>query len=138
MAEVQAFRAFRYDLGRVGTLSDVIAPPYDVIDAALQQALYDRSPYNVIRLILNKEKPADTEHDNRYTRAVADAAKPGSATMSWCRTRRGRSTSIIKISRSRAAATRARASWRACAWRNLARAGFIRTRKLSPGPRPIG
>jgi uncharacterized protein (DUF1015 family) len=69
MADVQALRAFRYDLGRVGTLSDVIAPPYDVIDAGLQQVLYDRSPYNVIRLILNKESPADTEHDNRYTRA---------------------------------------------------------------------
>src|SRR5437763_3367007 len=70
MAEVQAFRAFRYDLGRVGTLSDVIAPPYDVIDPALQRALYDRSPYNVVRLILNQENPTDTEHDNRYTRAA--------------------------------------------------------------------
>jgi uncharacterized protein (DUF1015 family) len=70
MADIQAFRAFRYDLGRVGALSDVIAPPYDVIDAALQQALYDRSPFNVIRLILNKELPTDTETDNRYTRAA--------------------------------------------------------------------
>src|SRR6266436_676584 len=71
MAEIRAFRAYRYDLGRVGTLSDLVAPPYDVIDASLQQALYDRSPYNVIRLILNKETPADGEHDNRYTRSAA-------------------------------------------------------------------
>ena len=70
MAEIRAFRAFRYDLGRVGALSDVIAPPYDVIDPTLQQALYDRSPHNVIRLILNKEEPTDTEADNRYTRAA--------------------------------------------------------------------
>ena len=70
MADVQALRAFRYDLGRVGALSDVVAPPYDVIDAKLQQQLYDRSPYNVIRLILNKETPADTENDNRYTRSA--------------------------------------------------------------------
>src|SRR5256885_12798946 len=70
MAEIRAFRAYRYDLGRVGTLSDVIAPPYDVIDPALQQALYDRSPYNVVRLILNKEEPTDTEANNRYTRAA--------------------------------------------------------------------
>lgn len=70
MAEVQAFRAFRYDLGRVGNLSDVIAPPYDVIDPTLQQSLYDRSPYNSVRLILNKELPSDTTHDNRYTRAA--------------------------------------------------------------------
>jgi uncharacterized protein (DUF1015 family) len=71
MAEIRAFRAFRYDLARVGALSDVIAPPYDVIDPALQDALYQRSPHNVVRLILNKETPADTENDNRYTRAAA-------------------------------------------------------------------
>src|ERR1043165_422344 len=70
MADIQAFRAHRYDLARVGNLCDVIAPPYDVIDSALQQTLYDRSPYNVIRLILNKETPADNENDNRYTRAA--------------------------------------------------------------------
>src|SRR3954447_18220377 len=71
MADIRAFRAYRYDLGRVGALSDVIAPPYDVIDPALQQALYDKSPYNVIRLILNKESNGDTEADNRYTRSAA-------------------------------------------------------------------
>lgn len=69
MADIRAFRAFRYDLGRVGALSDVIAPPYDVIDASLQQALYDRSPYNVIRLELNKEEPGDNDTSNRYVRA---------------------------------------------------------------------
>ncbi|MBI3407034.1 MAG: DUF1015 domain-containing protein [Planctomycetes bacterium] len=70
MADVQAFRGFRYDLGRVGELSDVVAPPYDVIDPALQGVLYERSPFNVVRLILNKESPADTENDNRYTRSA--------------------------------------------------------------------
>src|SRR5205085_73870 len=70
MADIRPFRAFRYDLGKVGALSDVIAPPYDVIDPALQDALYARSPHNVIRLILNKETSSDTERDNRYTRAA--------------------------------------------------------------------
>jgi uncharacterized protein (DUF1015 family) len=70
MADIRAFRAYRYDLGRVGALGDVVAPPYDVIDAALQQALYERSPYNVIRLILNKEEATDTENNNRYTRSA--------------------------------------------------------------------
>ena len=70
MAEIRAFCAFRYDLGRVGALSDVVAPPYDVIDPALQQTLYDRSPYNVIRLILNRETPQDSDTDNRYLRAA--------------------------------------------------------------------
>ncbi len=66
MADIQAFRAFRYDLGRVGNLSDVVAPPYDVIDPPLQEALYQRSPCNVIRLILTKETGAQ-----RYAQAAA-------------------------------------------------------------------
>jgi uncharacterized protein (DUF1015 family) len=70
MAEIRAFRAFRYDLGRVGALGDVTAPPYDVIDADLQQKLYERNPHNVIRLILNKPEPGDGE-DSRYQRAAA-------------------------------------------------------------------
>jgi uncharacterized protein (DUF1015 family) len=70
MADVRAFRAYRYDLGRVGALSEVVAPPYDVIDAGLQRALLARNPYNVIRLILNPEEPSDTATHNRYTRAA--------------------------------------------------------------------
>jgi uncharacterized protein (DUF1015 family) len=70
MADIQAFRGYRYDLGRAGTLGDLVAPPYDVIDPALQDALYQRNPYNVVRLILNKETPADTDSSNRYTRAA--------------------------------------------------------------------
>ena len=33
----------------------MIAPPYDLIDAARQDELYDRSPYNVVRLELGRE-----------------------------------------------------------------------------------
>jgi uncharacterized protein (DUF1015 family) len=70
MAEIQAFRGYRYDLGRVGALQDVIAPPYDVIGQELQGTLYARSPCNVIRLILNKEEAGDNDASNRYTRAA--------------------------------------------------------------------
>ncbi|MGA2621841.1 MAG: DUF1015 domain-containing protein [Thermoguttaceae bacterium] len=70
MPEIQAFRAVRYDLGQVGSLGDVVAPPYDVIGPELQEALYRRSPYNVVRLILNRIEPGDDCADNnRYTRA---------------------------------------------------------------------
>ena len=48
MADIRAFRAHRYDLGRVGALTDVVAPPYDVIDEKLQDQLYNKSQYNVI------------------------------------------------------------------------------------------
>ncbi len=70
MPHIQAFRGIRYDLGHVGSLSNVIAPPYDVIDAELQQRLYDNHPANVVRLILNKDEPTDDEHNNRYSRAA--------------------------------------------------------------------
>lgn len=70
MPEVQAFRAIRYHLGHVGSLSDVTAPPYDVIDPSLQDALYKRHAANVVRLILNREEPGDDEQNNRYARAA--------------------------------------------------------------------
>jgi len=69
MPEIQAFRGIRYNLAKVGALSDVIAPPYDVISPELQEALYRRHPNNVIRLILNRIEPGDDETNNRYSRA---------------------------------------------------------------------
>jgi len=58
-------------MGHVGSLDDVIAPPYDVISPEFQDELYERHPNNVVRLILNKMNPgADDESDNRYTRAA--------------------------------------------------------------------
>ena len=59
MAEVHGFRGWRYDMAQVGSLAEVTAPPYDVINAEEQKALYERHPCNVIRLILNKEEPGD-------------------------------------------------------------------------------
>ena len=70
MPSIQAFAGLRYDLGHVGSLSEVVAPPYDVIDDVLRDELYEKHPTNVIRLILNRDEPGDDEHLNRYTRAA--------------------------------------------------------------------
>src|SRR5271170_856316 len=70
MPDVSPFRGVRYDVARVGTLSDVVAPPYDVIDPALQDRLYQACPYNVIRMEFNRQEPGDTESQVRYTRAA--------------------------------------------------------------------
>ncbi|MBI2478192.1 MAG: DUF1015 domain-containing protein [Planctomycetia bacterium] len=70
MPKIAAFRGLRYDMGHVGSLSDVIAPPYDVIGPELQDNLYKRHPANVIRLILNREEPGDNDTTNRYSRAA--------------------------------------------------------------------
>ena len=39
MADVQPLRALHYDLQKAGPLGDLIAPPYDVIDAEARKAL---------------------------------------------------------------------------------------------------
>ena len=52
MADVQPLLALRYDLDRVGELSDVISPPYDVIDPDQRAALLDRSDFNVVAIDL--------------------------------------------------------------------------------------
>jgi uncharacterized protein (DUF1015 family) len=70
MPDITAIRGLRYDLGHVGSLSDVIAPPYDVIDEQLQDELYKQHAANVVRLILNRQEPGDDDASNRYTRSA--------------------------------------------------------------------
>ena len=52
MADLQPLRTLRYEPSAVGSLEDVIAPPYDVIDAELRARLAARSPYNVVEIDL--------------------------------------------------------------------------------------
>ena len=70
MPEIQAFRGLRYDLGHVGSLSDVICPPYDVIGPEFQDELYKKHPANIIRLELNRQEPGDESGNDRYARAA--------------------------------------------------------------------
>ena len=70
MPKIEAFAGLRYDLGHVGALSNVVAPPYDVIDPAMQDRLYKKHPANVVRLILNRTEPGDDEQENNYARAA--------------------------------------------------------------------
>jgi len=69
MVQIIPFRGLRYNTQTV-SLSDVTAPPYDVIDEALQQRLYEQSPYNCVRLILGQKTPDDTASNSVYTRAA--------------------------------------------------------------------
>ena len=55
MADVQPLRALHYDRSIVGPLSDVVAPPYDVIDADQRAALVARSPFNVVAVDLPQD-----------------------------------------------------------------------------------
>jgi uncharacterized protein (DUF1015 family) len=52
MADVQSLNALHYNLAAVGSLTDVVAPPYDVIDADMRRELLGRSPFNVVEIDL--------------------------------------------------------------------------------------
>lgn len=52
MVEIRAFRALRYGPRFATRLSEVTAPPYDVIGAPELRQLWERDPHNVARLIL--------------------------------------------------------------------------------------
>jgi uncharacterized protein (DUF1015 family) len=79
MARIYPFRALRYDPSCVN-MEDVVTQPYDKITPAMQQRYYEASPYNLIRVILGKHEPNDTEPQdflpageqasNCYTRAA--------------------------------------------------------------------
>ncbi|RQD78085.1 MAG: DUF1015 domain-containing protein [Candidatus Syntrophonatronum acetioxidans] len=72
MAEIIPFRGVRYNLSRISNLSQVITPPYDVIDKNKQKYYYEKSPYNIIRLEYGQIFPQDDENNNVYTRAASE------------------------------------------------------------------
>jgi uncharacterized protein (DUF1015 family) len=66
MAEIAPFTPLRYDLSRLaasGGLASVVAPPYDVIDAAQRAELASRHPNNIVKLIL-PDGDGDTKYGN--------------------------------------------------------------------------
>ncbi|MBV8114321.1 MAG: DUF1015 domain-containing protein [Silvibacterium sp.] len=72
MAQVYPFRALRYNPSLV-RLEDVVTQPYDKITPAMQQAYYQRSPYNLVRIILGLPELFDSAADGDvYTRAARD------------------------------------------------------------------
>ena len=69
MARLYPFRALRYDTHRVD-MADVVTQPYDKISPEMQARYYAKSPYNLIRIVLGKREPDDTEANSVYTRAA--------------------------------------------------------------------
>jgi len=68
--EIKAFKAYRFNKEAVGNPGDCIAPPYDVIDSSMQDELYRRNQYNIVRAIKGKPDTGDTAGNNVYTRAA--------------------------------------------------------------------
>jgi len=69
MAEVLPFNALHFNPEQV-EIGDVVAPPYDVIDAAGRTALVGRSPHNVVELDL----PEARDGSDIYEHAAANLA----------------------------------------------------------------
>jgi uncharacterized protein (DUF1015 family) len=61
MALVFPFRGFRYNKEAVANYREVVTQPYDKTTPSMQEAYYQRSPYNVIRITLNSEKQNDAD-----------------------------------------------------------------------------
>ncbi len=70
MAGIIPLRGIRYNESKAGDIKELVTPPYDVIDRDAQEGYYNRSPYNIIRLEYGKQSAADSETENRYTRAA--------------------------------------------------------------------
>ncbi len=68
MTEVLPFRGILYNTERVRA-DDVVCPPYDIITPEMKDALYARSPFNIVRIDYGKDLDGDDESENRYTRA---------------------------------------------------------------------
>jgi uncharacterized protein (DUF1015 family) len=72
MARIYPFRAWHYNPSAV-RLGDVVTQPYDKISPAMQQGYYQRSPYNLVRIILGLPELFDAERgESVYTRAARD------------------------------------------------------------------
>jgi len=72
MARIYPFRALRYNPSLV-RVEDCVTQPYDKITPAMQQAYYQKSPYNLVRIILGLPELFDgKETGDVYTRAARD------------------------------------------------------------------
>jgi uncharacterized protein (DUF1015 family) len=69
MADIQPFRAYRYDTNRVA-LKDVLTQPYDKISPEMQERYYAASPCNLITIEKGRVLPGDADGNNVYTRAA--------------------------------------------------------------------
>ena len=71
MVKIEPFASVHYNTEIIDDISKVISGPYDVIDSRAQEDLYQKHPYNIVRLILGKDIAGDTPEENKYTRAEA-------------------------------------------------------------------
>ena len=139
MPEIQAFRGVRYNLGHVGSLSDVVAPPYDVIGPELQDELYRKQPL--------QRHPPDPQQDRAGRRRRgqqplhprgAVPARVASGGRALHRARSGHLRLSPGVHRRGRDVQSPRLHGPACGSRGSARARSFRTKRPCPARRSIG
>lgn len=75
MTRIVPFKGLRYNPDIIADLTEVVTPPYDIIDETAQTGYYAKHPANIIRLELGLTFPNDSTDNNRYTRAAQYLAK---------------------------------------------------------------
>lgn len=68
MALIQPFKGILYNTQKV-IGDNVAAPPYDIITPGFREVLYQKSPYNIVRIDFGMDLPGDSNTNNRYLRA---------------------------------------------------------------------
>ncbi len=69
MARISAFQPYRYSES-AGKLDDLVTQPYDKISPEMQKHYLEKSPNNLVRVILGERFDADNDSDNVYTRSA--------------------------------------------------------------------
>lgn len=75
MARIRAFEGLRYDFTKAGAASDLLAPPYDVIDDDQRAALAARSRHNCVHVILPHAPAGARDPNAKYEAGAAEFAR---------------------------------------------------------------
>lgn len=68
--DVIPFKGYRYNHEVVSDAAQCIAPPYDVIDPADQEKLYQQNQYNIVRITKGKTEDPENTAGDVYSRAA--------------------------------------------------------------------
>jgi len=68
---MKPFKGHVYNQEKAGDLSNLVCPPYDIISPALLRDLRKRSPYNFIKVTLDKKQDYDSVSE-RFNKWIAD------------------------------------------------------------------
>ncbi|QQE13137.1 DUF1015 domain-containing protein [Planctomycetota bacterium] len=70
MPQLQPIKALTYSVGSGEDISDLIAPPYDVLDEGPKQQLLSQSPNNIVAVDLPVTPPKTVGPDEKYNEAA--------------------------------------------------------------------